>query len=251
MRARDVLGKFTFVPTGDVGPRPGATRGPTHLTQDWRARQGAGPLEFDLRWIRFLNDDDTSLVDLTRPWESGHEVTVGPSDVPEDGLRLHRSEADTCSHRSRRESWKLAGSVGARAEGLPSTRFTAARQFAYRASQDARGALAEDQYASFFERGEISSTLAGELYAGIRRNAPAVIGCRMSETCRSRDEWSSRAGSLDRIPAHSRRVYEDSPRQPSHDVDLPVGAAGFGRRSMGPRCVNRLSVGVVDDGERT
>ena len=49
------------------------------------------------------------------------------------------------------------------AAGLPSTRFTAARQLAYRASQETRGALTEDRYASFFERGEISSTLAAEL----------------------------------------------------------------------------------------
>jgi hypothetical protein len=46
---------------------------------------------------------------------------------------------------------------------LPSTRFTAARQLAYRASQEARGASPEEQYASFFEREEIGPTLAGEL----------------------------------------------------------------------------------------
>jgi hypothetical protein len=46
---------------------------------------------------------------------------------------------------------------------LPATRFTAARQLAYRASQEARGALPEDHYTSYFERGEIGAALAGEL----------------------------------------------------------------------------------------
>jgi hypothetical protein len=46
---------------------------------------------------------------------------------------------------------------------LPSTRFTAARQLAYRASQAARSVLPDDQYVSFFERGEVSPDLATEL----------------------------------------------------------------------------------------
>ena len=42
VRARDVLGKFTFVPTTDVSPV--ASRGSTVFTDDWRARQSAGDL---------------------------------------------------------------------------------------------------------------------------------------------------------------------------------------------------------------
>jgi hypothetical protein len=164
VRARDVLGKFTFVPTQEVRPRPGATRGPTHLTDDWRARQSAGPLEFELRWIRFLNENDTSLVDLTKAWASNHEVTVGKVTFPKTDLDASAAKLTTL----------LASELGANpgnwvetsetaAPALPATRFTAARQLAYRASQDARGALAEDHYVSFFERGEISAALAGEL----------------------------------------------------------------------------------------
>ena len=52
--------------------------------------------------------------------------------------------------------------------GLPATRFTAARMLAYRASQRNRGALADDAYATFFERGEIGAALAAEL---VRRYA--------------------------------------------------------------------------------
>jgi len=46
---------------------------------------------------------------------------------------------------------------------LPSTRFTAARFLAYRLSQQHRQALPEASYRSFFEKGEISDTLAATL----------------------------------------------------------------------------------------
>jgi hypothetical protein len=162
VRARDVLGKFTFVPTapateGDV------TRGPKYFTKDWRARQSAGPLPFDLRWIPFLNDRDTPLDDLTRAWEAGHEVTVGTVTFP-------KTDPDTVEAKL---AALLASELGANPgnwdetpEGrpdLPSTRFTAARQLAYRASQQARGVLPEERYASFFERGEIGPALGAEL----------------------------------------------------------------------------------------
>jgi hypothetical protein len=134
------------------------------LTDDWRARQSAGALEFDLRWIRFRNENDTSLVDLTKAWESGHEVTVGRVTFPKTDFDSSAARLTTL----------LASELGANpgnwvetaemaAPALPATRFTAARQLAYRASQEARGALAEDHYASFFEHGEISATLAGDL----------------------------------------------------------------------------------------
>jgi hypothetical protein len=163
VRARDVFGKFTFVPIGDVRPRAGATRGPSHLTQDWHARQSVGPLEFELRWIPFLNDRNTSLDDLTRPWQNANERTVGMVTFPK--IDVESTEA--------RLTELLASELGANpgnwqetdlpAAPLPATRFTAARQLAYRASQEARGALSDDHYQSFFERGELTSTLAGEL----------------------------------------------------------------------------------------
>jgi hypothetical protein len=182
VRARDVLGKFTFVPAGDVQMRPGATRGATHLTDDWRVRQGAGPLEFDLKWIRFLNENDTSLVDLTKAWESRHEVTVGKVTFPQ--TNVDSSEA--------RLTALLASELGANpgnwvetfdgaTPSLPATRFTAARQLAYRASQEARGALPEDHYTSYFERGEIGPTLAGELVRRYQQSAPRVTGFPTSD----------------------------------------------------------------------
>jgi hypothetical protein len=162
VRARDVLGKFTFVPSGDVRPRPGAARGPTHLTKDWHARQSAGPLEFELRWTPFVNDEDTSLEDLTRPWKS-HEVPVGTVTFPKtdfDTIDAKLTELLASELGANPGNWQETDSTGT---ALPATRFTAARQLAYRASQEARGALAEDRYTSFFERGEIDPALAGEL----------------------------------------------------------------------------------------
>jgi hypothetical protein len=163
VRARDTLGKFTFVPVGDVRPRAGAMRGPAHLTQDWHARQGAGALEFELRWIPFVNDRDTSLDDLTRPWEGGHDVAVGTVTFPKTAFESPEAkltELLASELGANPGNWQETDSTAA---PLPATRFTAARQLAYRASQDERGALAEDRYQSFFERGEISPTLADEL----------------------------------------------------------------------------------------
>ena len=152
------------MPTTDVPAEEAATRGPTHLTKDWRARQAAGPLAFALQWIPFLDDSRTPLDDLTRPWAHAHAVTVGTVTFP-------KTDPDTSQAKL---TALLASELGANpgnwdetAEGpasaLPATRFTAARQLAYRASQETRGALGEDSYASFFERGEISPALADEL----------------------------------------------------------------------------------------
>jgi hypothetical protein len=130
---------------------------------DWRARQGTGPLAFELRWIPFLNDKDTSLDDLTRPWESGHEVPVGTVIFPKtdfDTTEARLTELLASELGANPGNWQETDSTGT---SLPATRFTAARELAYRASQESRGALAEDRYTSFFDRGEIDPALAGEL----------------------------------------------------------------------------------------
>ena len=163
VRARGVLGKFTFVPTVFVPERVDITRGARYLTEEWRARQSAGSLDFELRWIPFVDERQTSLDDLTRPWNHDREVTVGTVTFP-------RTDPETIEARL---TALLASEMGANpgnweetpgaASDLPATRFTAARQLAYRASQHARGALRDEQYDSFFDRGEISRELADEL----------------------------------------------------------------------------------------
>jgi hypothetical protein len=164
VRARDVLGKFTFAPVAEPPAGHGSSRGPRHLTDDWRDRQSAGPLEFQLAWIRFLNERETPTRDLTAPWEDGQRVAVGTVTFP-------RVDPTTLEARL---TALLASELGANAgnwdevpdgprNALPATRFTAARQLAYRESQKNRNALPDDAYASFFADGRIPDALAHEL----------------------------------------------------------------------------------------
>jgi len=164
VRARDVLGKFTFVPGAETETGHDPARGPRYLSEDWRARQSAGPLEFRLEWIRFLSERETPLTDLTRPWRDGHREVVGTVTFP---------KSDPTTRRARLTAL-LASELGANAGNwdedpdgpraeLPATRFTAARSLAYRESQKNRDALPEGAYAAFFTEGAISDALSHEL----------------------------------------------------------------------------------------
>ena len=163
VRARDVLGKFTFVPTVNVSNDSTAAGGPARFTKDWRNRQSAGPLTFDLRWIPFVDTRSTPLDDLTSPWAHDQEVSVGTVTFPQ-------LDADSVEARL---TALLASELGANPgnwietdgppAALPATRFTAARQLAYRESQKTRQALDDGAYESFFVRGEVEAGLAAEL----------------------------------------------------------------------------------------
>jgi hypothetical protein len=164
VRAREVLGKFTFVPIAETATAHDPARGPRYLSEDWRARQSAGPLGFRLEWIPFLSERKTPLVDLTTPWQDGHRVVVGTVTFP---------KSDPTTRRARLTAL-LASELGANADNwdeapdgpravLPATRFTAARSLAYRESQKNRDALPEDAYAAFFADGAISDALSHEL----------------------------------------------------------------------------------------
>ena len=121
-------------------------------------------MAFELRWIPFLDEREAPLNDLTRPWAHDHEVNVGTVTFPKTDPATRDAKLVAL----------LASELGANpgnwqetlegpASRLPATRFTAARHLAYRASQEARHALTEEAYASFFEQGEISQALADEL----------------------------------------------------------------------------------------
>jgi hypothetical protein len=173
VRARDVLGKFTFVPASDASAAPGAERGATHLTRDWRTRQGAGDLRFELRWIPYLNERDTPLEDLTQSWRHDQEVAVGSVTFPQTDFDAAESKLIAL----------LASELGANpgnwvetdgtAPSLPATRFTAARQLAYRASQQARQALSDESYATVFTTGEVPPDVAAELVRRYQRKRAA------------------------------------------------------------------------------
>lgn len=162
VRARHTLGKFTFAPVAPVDQGHALNRGPRHLTEDWRRRQQAGPLAFRLEWIPHVDEDRTSTTDLTRAWDA-QPVTVGtlvfPAIDPEslDYTLVTLLAAELGANPGH---W-LEGADDERA--LPSTRFTAARQLAYAASQRHRNALNEASYAEFFEHGAIDAALAQEL----------------------------------------------------------------------------------------
>jgi hypothetical protein len=164
VRARDVLGKFTFVPAEDVNVQRPASAGRNYLSLDWRARQAAGALAFRLYWIPFLSEHDTPLKDLTREWAEHQKVPVGTVTFP----------ATTADSMETKLQALLAAEMGANqgnwveddrapASDLPATEYTASRFLAYRVSQRLRNALPDDAYASFFDKGDISPALAAEL----------------------------------------------------------------------------------------
>jgi len=163
--ARGVLGKFTFVPAQDVNVHRPANAGPHYLTDDWRARQSGGPLEFHLYWIRFLDEAQTPLQDLTRGWAEQHRVRVGSVSFPlVDPLSTAaRLEALLASEMGANQGNWIEDDRGGTSFDLPATEYTAARFVAYRVSQKLRNALPDADYASFFEQGAIAPALASEL----------------------------------------------------------------------------------------
>ena len=173
VRARDTLGKFTFIPT-DPPEQTTFGRGARVFTDDWRTRTAAGPLAFELHWIPFLDERRTPLEDLTTAWSDDHKVKVGTVAFP---------KIDPESRDAKMVAL-LASELGANPgnwqetdetpEGeLPATRFTAARFLAYRLSQQHRQALPEDSYRAFFEKGEISAALAATLTARYKEKQAA------------------------------------------------------------------------------
>ena len=165
VRARDVLGKFTFVPAHEVNTHRPASAGKNYLSADWRARQAASGLEFRLYWIPFLNEHETPLKDLTREWAEQHKVPVGTVTFPvaaPDSVETKLQALLAAEMGANQGNW-IEDDRGTSASGLPATEYTAARFLAYRVSQRLRNALSDDAYASFFDKGEIGPALAGEL----------------------------------------------------------------------------------------
>jgi hypothetical protein len=165
VKARDVLGKFTFVPAQDQNAHRPANAGPHYLTDDWRTRQSAGALEFHLYWIRFLDEAQTPLKNLTRGWAEQHRVRVAtvvfPKTVPSSTNT--RLEALLASEMGANQGNWIEDDRGGKAFDLPATEYTAARFLAYKVSQKSRNALPEADYASFFEHGAMAPALASEL----------------------------------------------------------------------------------------
>lgn len=178
VRARDVLGKFTFVPSADVnGPRP-ATAGEHYLTEDWTQRQQRGPLEFRLYWIPFIDEATTPLKDLTRGWAEDHRAPVGTVTFPvaDPAAMETKLMALLASEMGANQGNWIEDDRGGAAADLPATEYTAARFLAYRVSQRTRNALPEAQYATFFEHGTIDPALAAELLRRYQQKRAAGHG---------------------------------------------------------------------------
>ncbi len=157
-----VPGKFVIEPTRDEnGLRP-LEPGERYLSKEWRERQARGPIEFNLHWIPFVNEAETSTAQLTRPWREERHL-VG---------RVAFPQVDPLTEEARQWS-ALAAEMGANSANwvrdransikLPGTPVGVARLFAYQNSQAGRGTLPEADYAQVFRTGVIDATLAADL----------------------------------------------------------------------------------------
>lgn len=165
VRARDVFGKFTIVPKPVANENNSRTHDEKLFSHDWQQRQTAADVEFNLYWIPYLNETDTSLTTLTHPWRETHKVEVGTVTFPkmDFGSRQAQLVALLASEMGANPgNWVSHPASGIQPE-LPATEFTAGRSFVYRKSQQGRNALAEESYRAFFDKGEIGDELAAEL----------------------------------------------------------------------------------------
>lgn len=179
VRTGDRLAKFVFEPTTEVGESRALRPGGAYLTEDWRERQARGPVEFKLAWIPYLNEKQTPLEELSEAWDQEQRVEVARLQFPR--LDPTAREARLCAILAQEMGANPGNWVRDRHEGQdghPATEFTALRELAYRASQQARDALPEAAYDSFFESGgRIDAELAAELsrrYAEKRASGHAV-----------------------------------------------------------------------------
>jgi hypothetical protein len=168
-----VLGKLKIAPVKDENRLRRLKAGPRHLTEEWRRRQAAGPVRFDLVWLPFVGPAETSLTKLTGSWVE-RPVKVGEVVFPQiDG----GSEAARLWAALANEMGASPGNwCGDRGDTIrePGTEFGCARKAAYRMSQEGRNALPEALYDDVFRTGEIGDTLVGELRQ--RRAEKARLG---------------------------------------------------------------------------
>ncbi len=173
VEADGALGKCVLAPTRDENQFRGLAAGPRHLTEEWRERQARGPVEFDLYWLPFIDEQATSLLELTKPWQE-RRCLVGRATFPRSDLRSDEAVL-----------WAaLAAEMGANPGNWvrdrtnsttePQTEFGLARKIAYRKSQEGRSVLPESEYADVFSSGVIGDALAAELRR--RREAKRSVG---------------------------------------------------------------------------
>jgi hypothetical protein len=164
--------KFTFVPDTDENHLhllPNTRR----FTEEWRARQGAGPIKFNLYWISFLDEERTPTRLLTRPWEEDHKQLVGTIEFPQIDVESEESMlwAALASEMGANPGNWIADAANSIPQ--PATEFTVARKIAYQRSQEGRDALSPDRYRSIFNGAPIDAELADELRLRRQRKVDA------------------------------------------------------------------------------
>jgi hypothetical protein len=162
VEASGSLGKCVLAPIRDENQLRGFPADSHHLTEEWHGRQARGPVEFDLYWLSFIDEQATPLLELTKAWIE-HRCLIGRVTFP----RSDRRSAEAVSWAA------LAAEMGAnpgnwvrdRTNSIPEpqTEFGLARKIAYKMSQEGRSVLPESDYADVFSTGVIGEELAAEL----------------------------------------------------------------------------------------
>jgi hypothetical protein len=164
--------KFTFVPDSEenhLSLQPNHRR----FTEEWRARQTAGPIRFNLHWIPFLDEERTPTELLTRPWEEDHKQLVGTIEFPQ--IEVDSEESMLWGTLASEMGANPGNWIADAANSIPqpATEFTIARKLAYQKSQQGRDALPPDRYRSIFGCGSIGPELADELRQRRQRKVAA------------------------------------------------------------------------------
>jgi hypothetical protein len=167
------FGKFMFAPASDENRHRALRPGERYLTEEWRQRQARGDIAFTLNWLPFLDEQTTSMTELTRRWTQQPvaigQLTFPKIDAADAGLALWAALASELGANA--GNW-VADTGNTIAE--PGTEFTCGRKLAYRNSQAGRRALPEADYAHVFGGQPIGPTLAAELQR--RRAAKSAAG---------------------------------------------------------------------------
>ena len=166
-------GKVLIAPLADENGLRALRPGERHLTKEWRARQAAGPIAFDLHWLPYVDERATPTADLTEGWEE-RPVPIGRLTFPRQDWQS--DEARLWAALAAEMGFNPGNWISDRADSVaePASEFTCARKIAYRLGQQGRDALPPERLDEVFRTGRIDADLAAELTE--RRAAKRAAG---------------------------------------------------------------------------
>ncbi|MGQ0648915.1 MAG: hypothetical protein ACT4P7_15260 [Gemmatimonadaceae bacterium] len=169
VEASGVHGKFSFVPHVKVNEHRALRPGERYMSDDWKARGSAGDIGFALNWIPFLSDKETPLRAPSRRWAETHATPVGSvTFLQATDPRQARLVNLLATYMGANPGNWIGVRDGAARPEFSGTSFAAARKIAYALSQETRGALPQQAYASFFTSG---GTISDDLERELERRA--------------------------------------------------------------------------------